>query len=693
MPTLIQVEVSIEEEVSDASETILYDESTLLFEESADEEDDHRLCTTENEGVENMKLPQSPHFSQEEVLQNETAELPLSERNRAVDQSNTQSSTSIQERRNQTSNRTSEELSPCFAPIAVKDSSYRSGPNRTLYESTHKSNVKQAIRRFDLEHPGTLVDYRLLSIEEKQEKQRCVLALLARLGIGQENTSRKLIEESPACAFTKKRTTTTDRQRLLDETLSPIMPDATKYDSESIENDHSCAFPLDHSASLLQQSPSLLIDHSQQQQEGASINLPLSPTSSVELARAANDDSSSRDNYLYDSPALSLRILSSKRHASSSAKRGEDVARFRYSRDDLGSQQHVGTSKAAGAAEIELSGQRDLFLASQSPISPRMTYDSSSSDGELEREPSKPFDQFSDGCDMNTQPPFSSDDTIRTFSSSVPQRHAASERPLGIGLRDGAVFHVDKLKVKRSEKIRSAKGGMKHRIVEFPDPFVRYNRGQQEVLNDVCKSICRSELDSVGQSETRTATALFSMTIRQITDMCLKLLLNDDSIQTRNGRKGDSPLIGKTLIVVRTKEDTAAWEKELRECTGCSVFNHATIPLSERIRLTTAKKASLFDVTLTTYDALKSTDVAVALDNLDRAILKSTESESGWHSSRLASTQSEAGASKRCKKFSVLHKINFERTVFLDVLGRKSYLAKDGTARASAALALRGNSR
>ena len=92
------------------------------------------------------------------------------------------------------------------------------------------------------------------------------------------------------------------------------------------------------------------------------------------------------------------------------------------------------------------------------------------------------------------------------------------------------------------------------------------------------------------------------------------------------------------------------------------------------------------NVLLTTYDALKSTDMAISVDEQGHAILSTNGS--GWMESR-ASSQAE----QTTKQFSVLHKVNFQRVVFVDLLGRKSFLAKQGTARAAAAVALRANSR
>jgi hypothetical protein len=185
-------------------------------------------------------------------------------------------------------------------------------------------------------------------------------------------------------------------------------------------------------------------------------------------------------------------------------------------------------------------------------------------------------------------------------------------------------------------------------------------------------------------------SVLFSLTQEHIVDLCLKLLLNDDAVNAKS-TKTPSDLQGQTLVVTRTKEDIGKWESALREGTGCSVFNHATLPLSERIRMSTAEKATMYDVVITTFDAMKSPDTAISVNESGHAILTKVGNDQGWYSSRSAS-QSDTGPQK-CMKLSVLHKVNFKRIIFVDLLGRKSFLAKEGSARASAAVALSGDSR
>jgi len=206
----------------------------------------------------------------------------------------------------------------------------------------------------------------------------------------------------------------------------------------------------------------------------------------------------------------------------------------------------------------------------------------------------------------------------------------------------------------------------------------------------------RAERDyEEGQCSIPAVGAFFSLSEQQIIDVSLKLFLSDYVEKSQEpesqSSQSASALKGNTLVVVRAKDDTANWESALRESTGCSVLNHSSLPLSERIRSSTSEKACLYDVVLTTYDAMKSPDVTIPVTNDGRAILTKPGKDRGWHSSRSASQQDQ-NIQQQKKQLSVLHRIEFKRIIFVDTLGRKCYLAKSGTARAAASVALSSSS-
>jgi hypothetical protein len=600
-----------------------------------------------------------------------------------------------------------------------KDSS-SAKPNQTLYQTNFKGFVKKTICKFDKRFPGQLRDYRAMSLEEKQREQERVLDLLARLGIGDGAGPRSGCNTLPCQS---KRATSDShspsvRRRSFDDTMSPllshedgqghsggasfsIMVDEspiTKIFSQTNRNETP---EKDKSELLLSPKSSPIGSHPSPQRSGPSsppTDFPVDMSSdSVELVRA--EKSVSSHSNCFDSPDR-LRPNPHKRMASSSARRGENLVRHKYNEgfspppDNAERYLEVALSSRMERMSISptsSSGPKDFFVTSQSPISPQLSYESSEDDN-----------SSNDGrgrisLEHRTELR-RSDDTIGTFDTgrsrleygNAERRRALKEVPVNVGLKHGATFHLQKLEVKRAERrrldvSRKIQGMSRKRLVRFPDPLARYDSKQRKALNDILQWIHQSEPENLPMG-----SVLFSLSQEHIVDLCLKLLLNDDAV-TAKCPKTPSDLQGQTLVVARTKEDIGKWESALREGTGCSVFNHATLPLSERIRTSTAEKATMYDVVLTTFDAMKSPDTAISVNESGHAILSKVGNDQGWYSRRSAS-QSDAGPQK-CMKLSVLHKVNFKRIVFVDLLGRKSFLAKEGSARASAAVALSGDSR
>jgi hypothetical protein len=67
--------------------------------------------------------------------------------------------------------------------------------------------------------------------------------------------------------------------------------------------------------------------------------------------------------------------------------------------------------------------------------------------------------------------------------------------------------------------------------------------------------------------------------------------------------------------------------------------------------------------------------------------------DGGWLTSRVAGSQTGGQAPRKCHQLSVLHRMSWYRVIMLDVLGRKGFLTKPGTARVQAAVAINANSR
>lgn len=608
------------------------------------------------------------------------------------------------------------------------------GPNKNIYRSKYETLVKSTIRDFDRKKPGKLRDYRSLPPEEQAKEQQRVLAVLSRLGIG-KGSQKEPEHVASQCNARQRRSCSPsprpiDRERLLNETLSPLMsPGCHGPPQFQLDEEHSFGMPdnddddddsgmsqtmeLEQSRILLSPVATQRDDLKPDEQES---DIQNHSSESVELVRAAADSRSHCSSPGYGTPDGLKTTNPYKRQASTSAKRGADIYRTKYNEDVVPPRpDDASVSSGDGAMDEALSnrmerlsispvdpGPKSFFAASQSPISPKLTFGSSDSSDEDNISIQGNKTSLRLGGMERTSRSRTCDDTIDTPTTTVDKkkRRAMRDIPVNVGMKKGATFHLEKLNVKRSELTILKNGigeGTRRRLVNFPDPLTKYNTKQKKVLKDVFGLLCQSELDSKDQTivETTSANVLFSLSYEQVMDLSLRLFLNDDDERSRYDRQDKSSVSmqGHTVIVTRTKDDVAMWERALREGTGCSVFNHAAAPLSERVRQNTAEKATKYDVVLTTYDALKSTDIAVPIDDHGYAIISKPQEDNGWMISRKASSQSESVRSQKCKQLCVLHKVNFQRVIFVDVLGRKSFLAKNGTARAAASIALRANSR
>jgi hypothetical protein len=669
----------------DASETILFEESvTLLGDESCIQDDSAQAKGSKVEFVANLVLSLDMSHDAQGPHESDTvhSRMLLGDENK-----NDQDETffHMEDRKfeaNPNKNSLPRESSP---PGHLRNQKVVAGPNEMTYCSKYEKNVQKAICEFNLKYPGRLRDYRSLSPEEQHREQERVLALLSRLGIGRGSKSQSQHPKHSASPSS----ISLNREQLLNDTMSPFLfPDC--HSSPQTEERHNSSNPTGASTRSSGMQP------------------PSPSTESVELPRGTKDASVSPVGRtpIYDSPEVLSATNPFKRQASTSAKRGADLYRTKYNEDvtippmdDSSPSSHT-LSKGLSARMERLSispaasDPKDIFSASQSPISPKLTY-GSSSDSEESGE-RKPLSKNDIRQDIRSQRIGLSDETIETSATyGIHNRKLLREIPVNVGMKARTTFHLEKLDIKRCEIInpKSEASDTRRRMTNFQDPLLKYNTQQQRVLSDVVESLRRSEIDSL-QPEvgTTSANALFSLTYDQIMDLCLRLLLDDEGIaRDKHSKQNLNTRKGNTVIISRDKGEVKVWERALREGTGLSVFNHAEAPLSERVRLSTSEKAGKFDVVLTTYDALKGPDVAIPIDALGYAIVSSPDEESGWLNSR--TTSSQPSQPQRCKQLSVLHRLDFRRAIFIDCLGRKSFLAKHGTSRASAAVALQAHSR
>lgn len=382
--------------------------------------------------------------------------------------------------------------------------------------------------------------------------------------------------------------------------------------------------------------------------------LLLSPTPRTSDHPKDDSDVSSIENVRgsqYESPA---DRFDKKRLASSSGKRGADTSRMRLESDS-----HL----AHSINRLSL-GDDHIFTSSQSPIAPMTSSPiRSSSDEEdipdpMDTQPDVSFGSHSiepkkHGNDSLVETAMLPDKKVRWDFDGLYEKEA----PTDVRLRQGAAFHLSTVPT----DARS-----------FPDPFRFYPDPLQKRLHRLCKWLGNHSAKAL----------VLSVYMQHLIDITMKQLSNQD---TRNA-SGDYK-DGNVLVVAREKQDLEVWSQTFREGSGLSVLNHAIMPMKERKSLTGSITASHYDLVLTTYDALKSPDVVIALDEDNHAKIPAQEAIGNWCNA----SQAQEGAVN--KKLSFLHRLKWRKIIFTDFVGKKSYLAKIGTARQQAALAVISDSR
>jgi hypothetical protein len=460
-----------------------------------------------------------------------------------------------------------------------------------------------------------------------------------------------------------------------------------------------------------------------------------SSTQSIERARSCRFHSPSDDKDDEDAAAQRHK----KRLATSSGKGGADASRSRarvhFDRDN--DDEPMSSEKILEESMRRLSvAPIKVFTASQSPILP-LTDGSQCRDDDDDDKSSSSSDSSSDSDhfaqkdisfghadddddnvdntghyrETSSQSKSSYRDSIdesarcdssRKPFSNIPPNQGSTIR-LGATLKRGATFHLQPLPVERH---RQRAPPTQH----FSDPLEDYHGREHKILYRIYKWIRGQEKVSTRGC---TAAVVLSMTDEQIVDVTLKVLLKDTSMvqlapcessqsQADASGGGGNSNQGQTLIVTRTREELEYWSRAIREGSGLSTVNHSTLPVKERKSISTAKRCCRFGVVLTTFDALKSPDVTVSLDENGFVRFSNVGVEDGgWFSTRdcsqVAASQAAQPWSQATintnKQLSVLHLVQWKRVIFVDEVGRKTYLAKPETARFVAVRALAAASR
>ena len=302
-----------------------------------------------------------------------------------------------------------------------------------------------------------------------------------------------------------------------------------------------------------------------------------------------------------------------------------------------------------------------------------------------------------------------------------------------ISMREDSRFYLDPLRVYHPPKEARSHGTSSRRGQTpkvtlsscIPDPFKEFGTRTSERLEVVLEWLNgRDYVESDGGKNKNTSSAstqrnigskmtrpdskgravLLSFTLPHIQSLALNMCLRNGvhpaikraikpgkgSKRSSTHDKGTAPTQGGTLIIVRNKEDLTEWLSQLREKTSFSVLNHAGIVSSERRRISAAG----YDVVLTTFEAIKAKEVAMRVDDCGRSLsVDETTSQDGWYSSRSSVGKNGESQAQNCKVLSTLHGLEWHRVIFVDMLGRSSFLTKPGTSRIEAAIALKAQSR
>jgi hypothetical protein len=589
------------------------------------------------------------------------------------------------------------------------------GTEEDHYKRRFEHYVSNVVTDFRRHNPDKIKDYRSLSRSEKETEQKRIAALLTRLGMSTSTVVHcrarvnpdarvELAETSADSTATRLGLDYSDadlsHRNNFDEPVqvnnsSSMLEKVCVAEQESHESSVllSPGADVDELAARMDQSMALMSPCSNISSPPRALQPPLtddSSASSVELVRKNNSVLSSPSSHMYESP--NVTTSRSKRLASASGKRGTDNFRMRMGDDSFISFD----ASIARASKMISSPLQRLSCSAQSPESPLFNASQSPicdndsigwEDGSVESET-----QRRGICNDR-----SLNDTLNSVDCTLNYRHRVQwhensflqEIPANVQLKAGAPFRMRPLRVGRPQLRSGGKLDRRRRIslVAMPDPLRSYERTLRKTVKGVYSWM--KDKDALSEGEDAVGGILFSMNMKQIIDVTLKLIIKHPSNHNTKDMIDDI-VNGGTLIVARSKNALEEWQSSLREYTSFSVLNHATMTVEERKRASIASRCAGYDIVVTTFDAIKSKDIAIPLDSDGHVILEKIGFQDGWYSTRSGGSGEASG---RCEQLSVLHQITWRRVVFVDELGRKSYLAKMGTARAVASVALSSSSR
>lgn len=526
------------------------------------------------------------------------------------------------------------------------------GPNERNYMRTHHDFVKKVISKYD--HNGRLPNYREMDEASKDTERIFVLGLLKRLQIQDVPSSNVPHDVSEASIY---QSPLKNSLQSLDETLAS-MKSSEKSLTIYMENSpvpESSTIPSTRSPCLLKTTP-----HSQRQSVSYQ-SKESNATSPIEIGRS---------KVAYESPLLLCQRH--KRTATTSGKRGADLARTRREPpseifSELNLYEQPSEIAESSFHDLSLSGG-NIHLESETPASPGVSHILNLSCD------SSPGTHGIVSDDKMLDDSLSVSSSQRASSMFCQKNRILREVPLNPCLKHGKNADYKPLQVKFERKA-------KERILtqSIPDRFDGYRDRTKQKLVRLVKWIRNQGTRSKGKG------IILSLSDQQVVDVVLNFL-NEYSHTEEQRSRGKK--VGGTLIVLRSKEDAETWCRALREGCTQSVLNHPEMHRMERVSPNSAiPKLASHSIVITTFDALKAPDATIACDGKGVAITSSSSSQSDWQKSR--SSQEV----RQCKEMSLIHHLQWQRVFFVDILGKKSFLVKGGTARVTSARALNSDTR
>jgi hypothetical protein len=580
------------------------------------------------------------------------------------------------------------------------------GSNERMYVHEYRSYISSAFMAFRDKYPGKLPNYSTLTNEQKLIEQQFVMDLLQRLRTshGNDGTEQVIANEGAGCkrvdpSFKKS-------QNFLVTRGSPENESLMESSVDLLSSPPGCppmsATPnIPGKESLVESSVDLLSPPPGHPTIGFS---PIAPAADASTSVKAllsppcqgMDDSSSTQSIEigrlaipFDSPNLSR--YEKKRLASTSGKRGADMSRIR-----LGDMEVPSPSKFLVNSIDRLSLKEDndtIFSSSQSPIVATSPYSPMQQTHGSSVESISSDISFGDDGDQAicVRPMYDNDSIVETAMLPDKRVHwdfdgkLTKEAPTDVRLVDGETLRWPKLPTEHRQRTASP-------TQTFSDPFSLYAEPMRRRLEKLYAWILKRDQASCSLVFDRYG-AVLSISFQHVIDVVIKLSLEHSYLKDLASCNRQPLLHGNTLIVTRSKEELDLLKRSFREGSALSVLNHAALPMSQRKTQSCAEKSVHFDVVLTTYDSLKSPDVALKLDRAGFTITTSSKSNDGWFTSSSSSSQNVDQMERNCKLLSALHRVHWRRLLLVDVLGRKSFLSKLDTARVNAVRAMNADSR